>query len=166
MPPTLKFSVTPLNPVDYTYDRVAREYSCKAFLRFFGVEVFYGYPRRLRDQYNQDKIYFGTGAAIDSPAPTTLPSDYPKYALAMMHFRTDATIQNQYLLKYYLKGSGGAKVAFYLNRNHVGSVQVDGDEEIDIQVDCPPPHTVWYAHMLMEGRRGYLELKKIECYIL
>ena len=168
MPPTTNFSVTPLNPHVVSKDPVTGRFNYLADLWCFGVH-FAGSPKwRLRDQYNENKASFRM-SFIDSPPPSTLPHDYWNHSVARLYLITNATTQNEYLLKYHVESIyGQPRAAFYINGNFIGSSDpVDGDDILEIRVDCPPPQHGWVFYMFPEGRGwGAFDLKKIECEII
>lgn len=160
MPLNPTFSVTPVHPWDRLYDYGKSIWKHYGLLQCFGVFLNGSGYQTLAQQYSQDKAVLRF-----SPLPntTTFPSNWTTYSVARLYFVTDAGVDNQYLLLYHVSGS--AKVAFFLNGNHLRTEQVSGEEYIALLVDCPPSQTRWNAYMfLIDG--GYVELKGIECYVL
>ena len=159
MPLNPTFELTPLHPLSYDYNSVASEYRHYGYLRCFGNFLNAWWPRRLEDQYNEDKAVLQYSPV---PATTTFPSGWNQYSCTRMAMKTNAEIENQYLIIYHLSGSG--EVDFFVNSNHVRHETVSGVGFVALLVDCPPSQTWWYFYMFLNS--GYVELKGIECYIL
>lgn len=163
MPFTPTFSVTPLDPFSILMSSASNVKNHIAHLTCFGVYFGSVQDKRLEDQYLENKAVLFYNA-IDTPAPTTIPI-LSENSAAFLTFRTKANQENQYLLIYHVSGMYNARAAFYLNGNLIRSEEVNGIETIAILVDCPPPDTLWYAAMFLEGT-GCIEFKGIECFVL
>jgi hypothetical protein len=163
MPPTPTATLSPIDQFSSSYDSASGTYNHYIYLRCWGVWYDAWSDKRLTDQFTEDKaVLYGFPIPSPPPSPLYVSSKYSKVHLG---FKTNATIENQYLLIYHVKGRWGARAAFYINGNLVRSEEIDGEEYVAILVDCPPPQTFWHVCMYLEGG-GLLEFKGIEFYIL
>jgi hypothetical protein len=161
MPLSPIFILNPLNPSVVEWE--GNNIKVFATLRMFGVHTSAAPEGRLLDQYNENKVWLH-GSPINVPPPSDMPLP-ANHSCAMITFKTDATVKDQYLLRFYLKGKYDPKAAFYLNGNLLGHEQISGEEYISFLITCPPPQTLWMAYVFLAGV-GILEIKEIECYKL
>ena len=157
------FSVTPVQTWRGSYDANKRVWKYYGGVIFFGVHFDCWGPRRLADQYSQNKaiLYYNP---IPTPAPERMPGPWYRYSVARFSFKSIADEDDQCLLTYHVaKGPWGRpKAAFYVNGNRVHSEEITGEETIMILIPCPASQTTTRAYMFLEGI-GILELKRIDC---
>ena len=119
------------------------------------------YTLKSKYENNMDILRY---SPFPSPLPDPLPSNYYEYSIARVRFRSNATIDDQYLLLFHVSASMGTKAGFYINGNLVREEELNGDETVAILFDCPESDT--YTNVYMALGSGYIELKGIDCYVV
>lgn len=161
MPLYTRFSLTPLDSLQFQWDDNVGEYVYYAAINYFGIKGDNSETYALREQCRNDWAYLGTNNLKTYPFPATIPPNYYNHAGAGLFFCTNDTADHLYLLLFHL--TGWRPVAFYINGNLVREEALNGDKTVAILANCPGPNIWEHVNVIPQSATV---IKGVDCYIL
>jgi hypothetical protein len=166
------FSLTPLNPQDYTYDAAQPNapYASAYMFSFGGMTKYYN-PYRLADQHNNDEINLGYDPVdpTDQTISNIVNDVYRRSALQISFYGYNVSTENQYLLLFSLRSMYGTPSAqFFVGTELVRIEELSGEEQVAILLDVPgnAVYTTVYVRLASTAFTASMGLKGMDCYLL
>jgi hypothetical protein len=166
------FSLTPLNPYDYTYNAAQPNAPyASAHLSSYGGVSFHYAPYRLPDQHSSDEILLGYDPVdlTDQTISNFVTDGYRRNTLRFYLYGYNVSTENQYLLLFSLRYRGGTpSVQFFVGTELVRIEELDGEEQVAILMDVPGNGvgTAVFVRLASSDYYSMFGFKGMDCYLL
>ena len=167
------FSLSPLNPKEYTYDP-ANPTSPYFSSSLYCTGVYNSIDSySLETQYNNNEIILGFNpVATNDQTVSSIIDDLIRHSVIQVYFRgINVNTNNQYLLLFALRGGLYASEAqFFIGTDliRIEPIASNADEQIAILMDCPGNNksTNIFVRLASDSYYAKMTFKGLDCFLL